>query len=159
MIGRRKTITTAPDAMDQPAAGSVRGVSGGVLQPSSAGCLRPRGSGAVTDDPHHLFPSGVSVRSIQWPQSVTSEAPDRLRWIADYLDLAEKAISVIACAQGLDCPPDLHRGAQTDLRRWARWLEVRPTLAAGFAVARVVPGPDDAERDRKESMPTPLRAE
>jgi hypothetical protein len=146
-------MTTAPDAIDHPATRSVRVVSGGVLQPGSPGSLRPRGSGAVTDDPHCSFSVGASVRSIRWPESVTSEASDRLRWIADYLDLAEKAISVIACAQGAECPPDLHRGAQQDLRRWARWLEARPTLAAGFAVARVVPGPDDAELDRKESMP------
>lgn len=84
-----------------------------------------------------------SMSPVQWPESVTQDVSRRLRWIADYLDLAERAISVLACVQGLDCPPDVHRGAQQDLRRWARWLEVRPAVAAGFAVARVVPSPED----------------
>jgi hypothetical protein len=84
-----------------------------------------------------------SMSTVKWSESVTRAAPERLCWIANYLDVAEKAMSVIACVQGLDFPSDLHRDAQRDLRRWARWLEVRPVIAAGFAVARVVPGPDD----------------
>jgi hypothetical protein len=60
-----------------------------------------------------------------------------MRWIADYLDLADKAIAVVAGVQGLDYPSDLHQGAQQDLRRWAHWLEASPVLADGFAVARL----------------------
>src|ERR1700730_5153892 len=69
--------------------------------------------------------------------------PERLRWIADYLDVADKALSIIACAKDIDYPPGLHRGAQQDLRRWARWLDAHPTLGEGFAVARLVPGAED----------------
>jgi hypothetical protein len=69
--------------------------------------------------------------------------PERLRWIADYLDVADKALSIIACVKDIDYPSDLHRGAQQDLRRWARWLDTHPTVAEGFAVARLVPGPED----------------
>ena len=69
--------------------------------------------------------------------------PARMRWIADYLDVADKALSIIACVKEIDYPSDLHRRAQQDLRRWARWLEAHPTLAEGFAVARLVPGPED----------------
>jgi hypothetical protein len=50
---------------------------------------------------------------------------DRLRWIADFLDLADKAIAVVACAQGLTYPPQRHLDAQRDHRAWARWLETR----------------------------------
>jgi hypothetical protein len=67
-------------------------------------------------------------------------APDRLRWIADFLDLGDKAISVIACVQGFDYPPELRHGAQRDLRAWARWLEVNPEVAEDFDVARVALG-------------------
>ena len=77
-------------------------------------------------------------------QSGAGTAPDRLRWIADFLDLADKAISVIACAKELDYPSDLHRGAQQDLRAWARWLDAHPELAAEMDVARMVVGVEAA---------------
>jgi hypothetical protein len=67
----------------------------------------------------------------------TSTASDRMRWIADYLDMADKAIAMVAGVRGIEYPPDLHRGAQRDLRRWAHWLEASPVLADGFAVARL----------------------
>jgi hypothetical protein len=66
--------------------------------------------------------------------------PDRLRWTSDFLDLASKAISIIACVQGLDYPSDLHRSAQQDLRAWARYLEDHPSIAADFDAATVVNG-------------------
>ena len=81
----------------------------------------------------------------EWPDSLTGAASERMRWIADYLDLADKAISVIACVDGLDYPSECHRGAQQDLRRWARWLEARPTIAAGLAVGRLAPGPEELD--------------
>jgi hypothetical protein len=90
----------------------------------------------------------VAIRSeswTEWPGSLTATASERMRWIADYLDLADKAISVIACVEGLDYPSECHRGAQQDLRRWARWLEARPTIAAGFAVGRLTPGPEELD--------------
>jgi hypothetical protein len=37
---------------------------------------------------------------------------DRLRWIADYLGLAGKAVSVVACVRGIDYSQDIHRDAQ-----------------------------------------------
>ena len=40
---------------------------------------------------------------------------DRLRWIAEYLDLAGRALSIIACVHGVDCPLDLNDDAQADL--------------------------------------------
>lgn len=73
--------------------------------------------------------------------SPTRTVPDRLRWTSDFLELASKAIGIIACAQGIDCPPDLHRTAQHDLRAWAWYLEDHPSLAAELETARVV---DDA---------------
>jgi hypothetical protein len=74
------------------------------------------------------------------PESGACSAPDRLRWIADFLDLGDKAISVIACVQGLDYPRKLHQGAQADLRAWAAWLDARPELAADLDMARGGPG-------------------
>jgi hypothetical protein len=76
--------------------------------------------------------SVAPLRSLDAP--VEDPPSDRLRWIADYLDLADKAI---ASVEGLDCPADLHRGAQQDLRRWAHCLDTSPALANGFAVARL----------------------
>jgi hypothetical protein len=64
---------------------------------------------------------------------------DRLRWTSDFLDLASRAIAVIACSQGLDYPPDLYQSAQEDLRAWARYLDDRPSIAADFEVARFDP--------------------
>ena len=84
------------------------------------------------------------ANSVRWPEAVTNAAPERLRWIADFLDVADKAIAVIACVQGFDYSSECQRGAQQDLRRWAHWLEARPGLAAGLAVARLVPGPEVA---------------
>jgi len=104
---------------------------------------------ATTEDAGPTTWSTLSMGSIQWPESVTEMAPERLRWIADYLDLADQAISVVACVRGVDYPSDLHRGAQRDLRRWAHWLEVRPALAARLAVAMVVAVPDDGSRHRR----------
>ncbi|HEX3566487.1 MAG TPA: hypothetical protein VHU17_14035 [Acidimicrobiales bacterium] len=64
-------------------------------------------------------------------------APDRLRWTSDFLDLAGKAITIVACATGLDYPPDLHRAAQRELRAWASYLEDHPSVAAEFESATV----------------------
>jgi hypothetical protein len=64
--------------------------------------------------------------------------PERLRWTADFLDLASKAISIIACAQGLEYPPTLHCAAERDLRAWARYLDDRPSIAADFELASVL---------------------
>jgi hypothetical protein len=69
----------------------------------------------------------------------TSSPSDRLRWIADYLDLADKAIARVACVQGVDSPSDLHQGAQRELRRWAHWLDASPVAADEFATARLDP--------------------
>jgi hypothetical protein len=63
--------------------------------------------------------------------------PDRLRWTSDFLDLASKAIAIIACAQGLDYPPQLYQSAQEDLRAWARYLDDRPSIAAELELASV----------------------
>jgi hypothetical protein len=69
-----------------------------------------------------------------------STAPDRLRWTSDFLDLASKAIALIACVQGLEYPSDLHGTAQRDLRAWARYLEDHPSVAADFEMASAVTG-------------------
>jgi hypothetical protein len=47
------------------------------------------------------------------------------------------AISIIACAQGLEYPTDLYRDAQEDLRAWAGYLDDRPSIAADLELARV----------------------
>jgi hypothetical protein len=51
---------------------------------------------------------------------------DRLRWIADYLGLAGKAVSVVACVRGIDYSQDIHRDAQKDLRALAELLDECP---------------------------------
>jgi hypothetical protein len=71
-------------------------------------------------------------------------APERLRWIADFLDLADKAIAVVACAQGVDYPEQLHSTAQRDLRAWAGWLDANPALAGDMDVVRMVAGVQEA---------------
>jgi hypothetical protein len=63
--------------------------------------------------------------------------PELLRWTSDFLVLANKAICMIACAHGLDCPPDLHRNAQQELRAWAAYLEDHPSIAAELELASV----------------------
>ena len=88
-------------------------------------------------------------------ETEATTTPERLRWIADYLDVADKALSIVACVKGLDYPSGLHRGAQQDLRRWARWLDARPTLADGFAVARLVPRPEDLVADWQDEGGAP----
>jgi len=72
--------------------------------------------------------------------------PDVLRWTSDFLDLASKAISIIACVHGLDCPPDLHRSAQQDLRAWARYLDEHPSVAAEFEYASLLNGASFTEQ-------------
>ncbi|HEX3459373.1 MAG TPA: hypothetical protein VHT49_00595 [Acidimicrobiales bacterium] len=67
-------------------------------------------------------------------------ASDQLRWTSDFLDLASKAIAVIACVQGLEYPSDLHRSAQRDLRAWAGYLEDHPSIAADFDRASLLTG-------------------
>jgi hypothetical protein len=47
----------------------------------------------------------------------------RLRWIADFLGVAGKAASVIACVEGIDYSADLHLAAQRDLRAIADQLD------------------------------------
>jgi hypothetical protein len=48
---------------------------------------------------------------------------DRLRWIADFLGLAGKAVSVVACSRGIDYSQDIHCDAQRDLRALAELLD------------------------------------
>jgi hypothetical protein len=79
------------------------------------------------------------VRSVLWRAMDIDEpvrtdplrcsVSDRLRWASDFLDLAGKAVSMIACVQGPAYPPDLHREAQQDLRAWARCLDERPSVS------------------------------
>jgi hypothetical protein len=90
------------------------------------------------------------VTAILPTHPLSCTAPDRLRWIADFLDLADKAISIIACVQGVEYSEQLHTGAQRDLRAWARWLDARPDLAAEMDVARLVLG---AKVEDESQMP------
>ncbi|MGD0943681.1 MAG: hypothetical protein ABR972_05320 [Acidimicrobiales bacterium] len=80
-------------------------------------------------------------------------APDRLRWIADFLDLAGKAISVIACVRGLEYPEELHAAAQEDLRAWAHWLDARPELVADLDLARIVPAAQEGDSSQLPTSP------
>ena len=64
------------------------------------------------------------------PENPACSAPELLRWTSDFLVLANKAICVIACARGLDCPPELHRTAQRNLRAWAGYLDKHPSIAS-----------------------------
>ena len=83
--------------------------------------------------------------------------PDQLRWIADFLDVAEKAISIIACVHGLQYSEQLHTAAQRDLRAWARWLDARPDLAPEMDVVRLVlsaEADDNLQKQSHSSLPT-----
>lgn len=87
----------------------------------------------------------------------------RLRWTSDFLVLASKAIAIVACVQGLEYPPDLHRTVQQDLRAWASYLDEHPGIAADLELASLVQGGSDtdgrvvdeqvARRDRPSSVP------
>ncbi len=67
---------------------------------------------------------------------MTCSRSDRLRWIADYLELAGKALSVIACVQGIDYPEDLDSDLQSELRALAEELEISSGPDAGAGVLR-----------------------
>jgi hypothetical protein len=73
-------------------------------------------------------------------------APDRLRWTSDFLNVAGKAITIVACARGFDYPSDLHRAAQRELRAWASYLDDHPAIAAEFELARVTHGESVTDR-------------
>ena len=81
-------------------------------------------------------------------ESPVCRAPELLRWTSDFLALANKAICVIACARGLECPPDLHRSAERDLRVWARYLEEHPWIAAELELASIASGASTGTDDR-----------
>jgi hypothetical protein len=74
------------------------------------------------------------------PESSVSSVSERLRWTSDFLALANKAIGIVACAHGIDCPPDLHQTLRRDLQTWAWYLEGHPLLAAELEQARVANG-------------------
>lgn len=67
--------------------------------------------------------------------------PERLRWIADFLALADRAISILACVEGIGYPPDLHRTAQQELCAWASYLDRHPSIAARLDFASRVDDP------------------
>ncbi|MGO9964083.1 MAG: hypothetical protein ACLPUG_11710 [Acidimicrobiales bacterium] len=79
---------------------------------------------------------------------------DRLRWIADFIGLAGKAISIIACVQGIEYPGQLHTTAQSDLRAWARWLDTRPDLASEMDAVRLVLAAEADDSSQKQSHST-----
>jgi hypothetical protein len=91
----------------------------------------------------------------QIPRSelLSCTAPDRLRWTSDFLNVAGKAITIVACAKGLDYPSDLHRAAQRELRAWASYLEDHPSVAAEFELARVASGESITNRGSAGSPP------
>ncbi len=60
--------------------------------------------------------------------------------------LASKPIAVVACVDGLDSPPDLHRPARQDLRARASYLDDHPSVAADFELASVVERRSDSDR-------------
>jgi anti-anti-sigma regulatory factor len=80
------------------------------------------------------------------PESRNVGAIRQLHWIADFLDLADKALSVVACVQGYDYPPQMHREAQRDLLAWAHWLESRPALAAAMDASRAAARAEEPPR-------------
>ena len=88
----------------------------------------------------------MDINQILRAETRACTVPDRLRWTADFLDLASKAIAIIACAQGLDYPPDLHQAAQQDLRACARYLDDHPMIAADFELASVLTGVPVSDR-------------
>ena len=65
---------------------------------------------------------------------------DQLRWISDFLELADRAITILVCVDGFDYPSGLQRGAQQALRTWARLLDDGPDLSNAFEVTAVIDG-------------------
>jgi hypothetical protein len=59
----------------------------------------------------------------------------RLHQIADLLELAGKAITIVACARGIAYPSDIHRDAQRDLRALAELLVEHPLLESAWAAS------------------------
>jgi hypothetical protein len=80
----------------------------------------------------------MDINQVHRTESRPRTVPDRLRWTSDFLELASKAISIIACAQGLDYPLNLYRGAQRDLLAWARYLDEHPLIAGKLESACVI---------------------
>lgn len=85
-----------------------------------------------------------------WIDIPSNTVADRLRWTSDFLVLASKAISVVACVQGLDYPPDLHRTAQQALWALASYLDDHPSIVADFELAAAVS--DTSENDRPSAI-------
>jgi hypothetical protein len=56
---------------------------------------------------------------------MTCTPADRLRWVADFLEIAGKSVSIIACVEGIEYSDDIHREAQRDLRAIAEQLDAR----------------------------------
>jgi STAS domain len=79
----------------------------------------------------------------------------QLHWIADFLDLADKALSVVACVHGYDYPPQMHREAQRDLRAWAHWLESRQALAAGMDASTAATRAEEPAASQSDALRTP----
>jgi len=98
--------------------------------------------------------SAASSQEVMSPESWNVGAISQLRWIADFLDLADKALSVLACVHGYDYPPQMHREAQRDLRAWARWLESRPTLVTGMVASRAATGAEEPPASQTDALRT-----
>jgi hypothetical protein len=90
------------------------------------------------------------------PESWNVGVIRQLYWIADFLDLADKALSVVACVQGYDYPPQMHREAQRDLRAWAHWLESHPALAAGMDASRAATRAEEPPASQTDALRTPF---
>lgn len=99
-----------------------------------------------------------SQRMKQPDNSVTSAeacrpartVPERLLWISDFLALADRAISILACVEGIGYPPNLHRTAQHDLGAWASYLDSHPSIAARLDLASRT---DEPCNTRRQAVP------
>ena len=79
----------------------------------------------------------IRCRSSSERGCVMSCSPsDRLRWIAEYLDLAGRALSIIACVHGVDCPLDLNDDAQADLLALADQFDREAEASTNSVVAQ-----------------------
>jgi anti-anti-sigma regulatory factor len=90
------------------------------------------------------------------PESWNVGTIRQLHWIADFLDVADKALCVVACVQGYDYPRQMHREAQRDLRAWAHWLASRPALAAGMDASRAATRAEEPSASQSDAQRAPL---
>src|SRR5258708_5704233 len=113
----RPGVPSSTRSLDDVPAGRVAWV-GERRRAEPVSSPRHRQSVPATEDGSPPMWSAIGMNPVLQSEARACTAPDRLLWVAEFLDLADKPISVIACVQGLDYPRQVHGAAQRDLRAW-----------------------------------------